>query len=375
TCSAIFPKDMHESVTFFICIRTGFGVKQDDICKPICSGNECITVHQDRVDFETAEEACRVRNGELVTIRPQADKRILGRLSQELSGNFWIGLRLPAGTCSNLSAPLRGYEWNSGSKHGSFIPSLTTWRESFQVCSPHCVSLSDDQKWTERPCSDRTDGYLCRTKHKDACKTEELSHSDVFLSQQGCSDAPCEHLCTAVNGGYKCSCFEGYIIDSDNPTMCKVHCEKQSCPLVCEGVGEGGPCKCADGFIDNVGECIDINECEMDQCQQKCENTFGSFMCSCDKGFVLKDQVKCVKARSSESFVMTTPIVTSLASVASINYTQKASSVSPGSFLGLWVFAAVAVVVSICALRFYVVKRQKHNQQSTAVVAAANTEC
>ncbi|CAB1428649.1 unnamed protein product [Pleuronectes platessa] len=84
----------------------------------------------DRVDFRTAETACRDRRGELLTFDPETDGRILHTVSQELSGNFWIGLRLPASACSNLSSPLRGYEWISGSTQKSFIPSSDTWKHS-----------------------------------------------------------------------------------------------------------------------------------------------------------------------------------------------------------------------------------------------------
>uniref|UniRef100_A0A4W6DHW6 C-type lectin domain-containing protein n=1 Tax=Lates calcarifer TaxID=8187 RepID=A0A4W6DHW6_LATCA len=93
---------------------------------PVCTGNDCITVNQDRVDFKTAEEACHERNGHLMTLQPDTDESILNSVSQELFGNVWIGLRLPAGACSNLSAPLRGYEWTSGSTQRNFIPSISS---------------------------------------------------------------------------------------------------------------------------------------------------------------------------------------------------------------------------------------------------------
>lgn len=344
-------------------------MKQTGTCRPVCTGNDCITVNQDRVDFKTAEEACHERNGHLMTLQPDTDESILNSVSQELFGNFWIGLRLPAGACSNLSAPLRGYEWTSASTQRNFIPSISTWKDSITVCSPHCVSLSNDLKWTERQCSDKTDGYLCRTKHKDACPVQELSDLRVFQSSIGCSTFPCEHECKDVQGGYTCSCRKGYIPDSKDPRQCKLHCGEQRCPVICDG-NDRTTCHaiCPDGFLRVDNFCVDINECDMHQCDQDCKNTFGSFVCSCQKGFVLKDQVKCRKADGTEGFVITTP--------ANSN-TMKPSSASAGGFLWVWIVVTVAVVVLIFAVRFYVVRRQKRReqnsiQQSTATAPMVN---
>ncbi len=365
------------SVIVLLSIKTGFSMKQTDNCRPFCTESDCITVHQDRVDFKTAEESCRDRNGELVTFQSETDENILHILSQEFNGNFWIGLRLPFGACSNLSAPLRGYEWTSGSIHRSFIPSFGTWNDDVKVCSPHCVSLSNNQKWAERLCSVKTDGFLCKTKHKDACQAQELSDPTVFQSSQGCSAGPCEHTCTVVKGGYKCSCFRGYIPDSKEPWRCKMHCAQQRCPAICERNTDSS-CFCPDGFLKDDGFCEDIDECSTGECDQECNNTFGSFVCSCRKGFVLKNQVKCIKAVDSERFVITTPVAVGFGKPAADDNTLKESSAPAHGFLWIWIFGAVAVVVFIVVIRFYVIKRQKRreqnsNQQSTAPVD--NIEC
>lgn len=327
-------------------------MKQTGTCRPFCTGGDCVTLNQDRVDFKTAEEECRDRNGELVIFQPETDKNILDILSQELYGSFWIGLRLPAGACSNLSTPLRGYEWTSGI-HRSFIPSSSTWKGSIKVCSPRCVSLSNDQKWTERPCSDKTDGFLCRTKHKDACRAQELSDSKVFQSSQGCSAGPCEHICTDVKGGYKCSCFKGYIPDSKNPRQCKMHCAQQKCPAICDR-NTDNVCFCPEGFVRDDMFCLDIDECSMNECSQECNNTFGSFVCSCREGFVLKNQHKCINA---------TPIIIGAVKPPADNRTLKGSSAPAAGFL--WILIVIVVVVVIFAIRFYVVRRQKRREQNS----------
>lgn len=363
------------SVLVLLSIKTGFAIKQTGICRPFCTGMTCITLNHDRVDLKRAEEACRDRNGKLLTFESETDENILDSLSQELNGNFWIGLRLPPGTCSNSSAPLRGYEWTTGSIHQSFIPSFSVWKDSVEVCSPRCVSLSGDRKWTERLCSDKTDGYLCKTSHKDACQAQELSDPNVFQSSKGCLDAPCEHTCIAVKGGYKCSCFRGYIPDTKDPRQCKMHCTQQLCPVICES---GSACYCPDGFLKTENICLDMDECLIGKCDQKCENTFGSFVCSCQEGFVLKDQVKCIKAEQREHFVITTPITIGSVKPASNNNTTKSSSAPTAGFLLIWIFIALAVVVFIFVIRFYVVKHQKRREQNSnqqSSVPVDNTEC
>uniref|UniRef100_A0A3P9BGQ2 C-type lectin domain-containing protein n=1 Tax=Maylandia zebra TaxID=106582 RepID=A0A3P9BGQ2_9CICH len=149
-------------------VGKGLDIKQPDHCRAVCSNYgkpDCITLNQGEVDFKTAEEACHDRKGELLQLCSKSDKKLFDILSQELFGNYWIGLHLPAGACSNLSAPLRGYKWISGRPGITFLPS---WNNHIQLCSPHCVSLSSDEKWTERPCLDKADGFLCKVELQDS---------------------------------------------------------------------------------------------------------------------------------------------------------------------------------------------------------------
>jgi len=357
-------------------IRPGSGVKQTAACRPVCSGSDCIAVNRDRVDFKTAEEACRDRKGELMTCESDADERTLDALRGELLGDFWIGLHLPAGSCSNLSAALRGYEWTSGSGHRSFSPDFSPWKDSVKVCSPRCVSLSGDRKWTERLCSDVADGFLCKTKHKDACRALELSDPDVIQSSDGCAGAPCQHTCTEVKGGYICSCFTGYAPDSRQPGLCKIHCAQKKCPPICEG---NGLCFCQDGFVLGETFCEDIDECLSDACDQECVNTFGSFACSCREGFVLKDQLRCVEGEGGAGAVVTTALAAGFVKPATIDQPVGGSSAPAGGFLWMWILAVVAVALLVVVIRFYVVKRQKRREQNSnqqrPVPAGHNVEC
>ncbi|XP_060919268.1 thrombomodulin [Labrus mixtus] len=360
-------------IVFFF-LETGFCQEQVGTCRPFCTGSECISLNQERVDFKTAKEACHERNGELMTFQTETDENILNILVQELYGNFWIGLCLPDGACSNLSAPLRGYEWTSGSK-SSFIPSVCTWNDSFRVCSQHCVSLSNNRRLMERLCTEMTDGYLCKMKHKDSCKMQKISDRSVFKSSKGCSVGPCQHVCKEVQGGYRCFCFEGYIQDSNDPRQCKMYCGQEKCPAICEK----DTCSCPDGYLlltENV--CEDINECSMDWCAQDCKNTFGSFVCSCREGYVLKDQVKCIKAAYDKDLLVTTPIAIGSAKPAANNNTSKDSSVAAGGFLWIWILLVLAVVGFVIVIRFYAVKHQRGREQNlnqASMTPEDNIEC
>ncbi|XP_063765623.1 thrombomodulin [Eleginops maclovinus] len=356
------------SVIFLLSVETGFSTKQAGVCRPFCTGNDCITVKQDRVDFQTAEKACFDRNGSLMTFQSEADERTLDIFRDKLYGDFWIGMRLPASTCSNLSAPLRGYKWTSGSTQTTFLPSFISWKDRVEVCSPHCVSLSKDGKWTERLCSDKADGFLCRTKYKDACQAEELSDPNVILSSKGCSVGPCEHTCKDEKGGYVCFCFPGYIQDDKDPGRCKLHCGQQKCPAICDRGTDDG-CLCPDGYVLSEKICEDIDECSNYGCDQHCKNTFGSFVCFCREGFTLKDHGKCVKAEGRESLVVTSPVVISVVKPAANNHTQQGAAAPAGGVVWIWITFIVAVAVIIIVIRFYVVERQKRRGKLHSAVS------
>ncbi|CAN9502539.1 unnamed protein product [Ophioblennius macclurei] len=372
------------SVWFSVRINTAFGMIQPGTCRPVCIDDDCITVSVDKVDFKTAEEACRSSNGELLSFQSETDQNIFDLLSHyELMGNFWIGLQLPAGVCSNLSAPLRGYERPSGKTDRSSFPSFG-WRDSVKLCSAHCVSISNDRLWTERPCSVKSDGFLCKTRHKDACQAQAVSEPIFFPDPKGCSSGPCEHTCKPVKGGYTCSCFTGYIQDSKDPQRCILHCAHQSCPAMCER-NTGSSCFCADGFLLNEKVCEDIDECQMNYCDQICKNSYGSYVCSCKRGYVLKKQVKCVKLEvlDDDNLVFTTPVAAEVLkpSAADINNNTLTSSSGPtGGFVWIWIIVALAVLFCIFVIRFHVVNRQKRreqnlNQQASVPAPVDNNEC
>lgn len=354
---------------FFGMAFFSLGIDQAGSCRPHCTRSHCVTVRRLKVDFKSAHEMCQNSNGELLTLQTNDD--MPDALSYGDHGDFWIGLRLPDGLCSNLSAPLRGYEWTDNSRR-NLNPFFNYWKESAEVCSPHCVSTSHDLKWTERSCSQEIDGFLCKTDHEHACQPQEVSI--FFKSTKGCSESPCEHTCTEVKDGYECSCFKGYIPDSDKPRHCRLHCAGEKCPVVCEG-NHDSSCFCPDGYIIDEKYCVDMDECDTGQCEHKCQNTYGSFRCSCEIGYVLKNQVNCIKTVDSEYLEITTPIF----KPATKNSTLKGSSLATGGFIWIWICLAVAVIVLICVIRFYALKRLKRTglnlTQGVTVAQGVNSQC
>jgi len=169
-----------------------------------------------------------------------------------------------------------------------------------------------------------------------------------------CKENPCHQMCINTDGGYRCTCRIGYVLQLDNTTCldidecalsmrfeggnfcpqedmeclntegsfkCMMPCEKgfkrniqgqcedvnecvtgdHNCGefLLCLNVEGGFRCQCPRGFRKSMPDriCIDVDECTevgVRVCQQRCQNTMGAYKCSCNQGFYLAyDQVNC----------------------------------------------------------------------------------
>ncbi|XP_041929061.1 fibulin-5 [Alosa sapidissima] len=95
-------------------------------------------------------------------------------------------------------------------------------------------------------------------------------------------------VCFNTDGGYTCSCTEGYWLVSG---QCQDidECRYGYCQQLCANVPGSYSCSCNPGFLINPDSrtCSDIDECADEPCSHACFNTYGSYMCNCDEGFEL----------------------------------------------------------------------------------------
>ncbi|XP_042359562.1 thrombomodulin [Plectropomus leopardus] len=317
-----------------------------------CIGTQCFTVFQHPSDFPAAEDQCRDRNGHLMTVRSTVAHDIFNILLWNLTGRFWIGLRLPSG-CPDATAALRGFQWVSGDSESDFF----NWAPSFNSsCSaPHCVSVSqeDEFKWVQEPCREHADGFLCEYTFTDPCtflavaaggsvtykvpmgfegedvlslppgsiairmpaETKYVCFSRQWLQAPwSCEiqEGGCEHKCAEdPNNVPSCYCPSGQSVNPANKVTCEVDIDDPCLPLqcahACYKAGDSYACMCDHGFklAQDGRSCVDFNDCrDARQCPGEnfvCVNTVGGFQCVCKDGYVMRgslcvDVDECVSA-------------------------------------------------------------------------------
>ncbi|KAJ8391554.1 hypothetical protein AAFF_G00088760 [Aldrovandia affinis] len=254
-------------------------------------------------------------------------------LIKDIKVQFWIGLQFNNGGCTDVSSALRGYEWTAGDNLTDFI----NWRSDETVCAPRCVSVSSDLQWTERPCDDVTDGFLCENSYDSVCDALTPPDTDatvhykipqglegegvlslppgsivtgspsglryICAPETGWLQAPwpcevdnggCEHQCVErTRIEHLCACPPGHALRSSNNVTCAVAtndpCLALDCDHTCMVASDGVACSCRDGYelAEDGRECRDIDDClDKRMCPDMlCANTIGGFECNCPAGF------------------------------------------------------------------------------------------
>ncbi|XP_058835886.1 fibrillin-1-like isoform X2 [Topomyia yanbarensis] len=128
--------------------------------------------------------------------------------------------------------------------------------------------------------------------------TTEQPREDAAIRMPDCGAGRggCEHECQMVHRGnevhpeVQCSCYNGFILDSQDGRSCHDinECDNENggCQQICTNKPGSFECSCQSGLQIDVLDgksCIDIDECQDDavakQCSLGCENTHGSYRC------------------------------------------------------------------------------------------------
>lgn len=277
--------DFHkQTILFIVIISSCVGMVYSCACSRDLK--HCANIYQMSVDFQTAQQNCRQEGGQLFKhIQSNASNEVVNYLLNNLIGHFWTGLRLPSDKCLNNTSTLR---------EGEQITEFTNLETEETWCAPLCMSVSSDGMRTPRPCTDKLDGFLCEDSQGDICEGNA-----VVLDNAQCMLGPCEHTCTPLETGYRCSCRARFRPNARDPRRCDFHCATRVCEAICYPALIGNSCWCPAGFIRSQQTCEDIDECESNQgCAQKCLNTIGSYSCACYEPFILVNGTECILASS-----------------------------------------------------------------------------
>lgn len=138
--------------------------------------------------------------------------------------------------------------------------------------------------------------YRCDCNHPGLEKRNHYYHKCFDKNECRYNNGGCNHKCYNYYKYYKCSCYDGYHMESDNHTCidndeCKTN--KHQCDnatTTCQNRQGDYMCPCLSGLKhETVHNCTDINECDTMNggCDDVCTNTYRSYSCSCRKGTTL----------------------------------------------------------------------------------------
>lgn len=290
----------------------------------LCNADGCFVVYFQRKTFLDSWRACKVKGGNLATIKRRQDANNIATLFSSLdlrhsrtSVQVWIGLQRQPRQCSS-TRPLRGFSWTTGDQDTDY----TNWQkeDSPSMCSvPRCVVMgystqeqSDNFKWLDGSCSVSVDGYLCHYGYKEMCPA---------LSSEGAGNAlyttPFNLLSTLLThipfgsvatvpcpAGTKeeqsvlCMLKEDGSVgwSRDSPLCSDPHetynwCDQNNggCEHFCRPAGVHFFCECADGYQlgDDGQNCEPSDVCQGAPCEFECLPLSDGYRCACPEAYML----------------------------------------------------------------------------------------
>uniref|UniRef100_A0A673IS39 Thrombomodulin n=1 Tax=Sinocyclocheilus rhinocerous TaxID=307959 RepID=A0A673IS39_9TELE len=274
-------------------------VRGENINDGYCVDGKCFVFHVDSASFDAAQLVCQEKGGHLMTVRTENAADGLGGLLNGASGDFWLGLKYAGDQCSNSNDGLKGYRWVTGDNKTQYV----NWKSDLRVFL----------KWTERPCNDRIEGYLCEYDNPGYCLPLSI-HAPWHNAPWSCEVfvGGCDYKCIQKGQSYACICQPGFELDTngvacnkqdDDPCAeCEHKCTRAGDALACtcrpgfQLSADGKSCEeCKPGFHIEGGVCVDDDKCESAPCEHYCINTDGSYHCECFEGFIqsMEDMHKC----------------------------------------------------------------------------------
>ncbi|XP_035668270.1 kielin/chordin-like protein isoform X5 [Branchiostoma floridae] len=131
---------------------------------------------------------------------------------------------------------------------------------------------------------------------------QQTPYGEQCVEIDECTQSHCSQGCRDSEGGFTCTCLEGFKLDADG-TRCidEDECSQDNwrpCHQICQNTVGSFQCSCQHGFrlLNNGRSCMDINECTegRPRCHHQCQNTYGSYKCTCRSGFrLLEDGSTC----------------------------------------------------------------------------------
>ncbi|XP_062552414.1 fibrillin-1-like isoform X2 [Armigeres subalbatus] len=184
-------------------------------------------------------------------------------------------------------------------------------RETFCDC-PDNMELAEDGKSCTKindcnlnngGCSHSCDPdaeTLCGCPQGFELESDQRTCRDVNECRE--SNGGCEQSCVNFEGGYKCSCYGGFVASPEDSSSCvdidECSISQGGCDHVCHNTEGSFHCTCHNGYrlAENRHSCVDLNECEErnGNCSHVCINLLGGHQCSCPKGlYLLEDGLTC----------------------------------------------------------------------------------